>query len=212
MYSITIEHNRWLIDIYSIQWLNRFKRYSSFGVLTMISLYLNRFFDRFFAFYASLCRKFRATNWSNFCAIWSTGWEVIALFVIFRGLFSIYLSRIFDRFVATYIILCRKFRATSWSNFRAIWPPGSEGIALLLIFRRLFSIYLNRFFDRFCAIYITLCRKPRATCWSNFCTIWSTGSRDIALFVISCSFLLLFCCSVQIILSLLLIRYSSNKV
>jgi hypothetical protein len=50
-----------LIDIYSIQWLNRFKRHNSFGVLTMISLYLNRFFDRFFAFYASLCRKVRAT-------------------------------------------------------------------------------------------------------------------------------------------------------
>jgi hypothetical protein len=30
--------------------------------LTMISLYLNRFFDRFFAFYASLCRKVRATS------------------------------------------------------------------------------------------------------------------------------------------------------
>jgi hypothetical protein len=163
--------------------------------LTMISLYLNRFFERFFAFYANLCRKLRATSWSNFCAIWSTGWDVITLFVIFRGLFSIYLSRVFDRFVATYLILCGRLRATSWFTFRAIWVPGSEGIALLLIFRGLFSIYLNHFFDGFCAIYIILCRKFRATCWSNFCTMWSTGSRDIALFVISCPCLLLFSCS-----------------
>ena len=143
--------------------------------LTMISLYLNRFFERFFAFYAILCRKVRATSWSNFRAIWSTRREVIALFVIFRWLFSIYLSRIFERFVTTYLTLCGKIRATNWSHFCAIWSPGSEGITLLVIFRGLFSIYLNHFFDQFCAIYIILCRTVRATCWSNFCTIWSTG-------------------------------------
>ena len=163
--------------------------------LTMISWYLNHFFERFFAFYASLCRKARATRWSNFCANWSTQWEVIALFVILKWLFSIYLSRAFDRFVATYLILCRKCRATSWSYFHAIWSPGSDGITLLVIFKGLFSIYLNHSFDRFCAIYTTLCRKPRATCWSNFCTIWSIGSRDIALCLISCPCLLLFPCS-----------------
>ena len=55
-----------------------------------------------------------------------------------------------------------------------------------MIFRALFSLYLNRLLDGFFGFYLILCRKVRATIWANFCAIWSTGSKVIALFLIHC--------------------------
>ena len=100
---------------------------------TQFSLYLNRLFDGFFAFYPTLCRKMRATIWAKFCAIWSTAQEVIALFVILQELFSLYLNRFFDGFFVFYPTMCRKIRATIWANFCAIWSTASKVIALFVI-------------------------------------------------------------------------------
>ena len=47
-----------------------------------------------------------------------------------------------------------------------------------------FSLYLNRFLGVFFGFYLILCGKIRATIWANFCAIWSTGSKVIALLVI----------------------------
>jgi len=64
--------------------VHRVRRYRNFRVLsdlTKISIYLRRFFSAFFGLYLSICRKFRAFQWSNNHPIRSTGSGDIAIFV-----------------------------------------------------------------------------------------------------------------------------------